>query len=132
MTDVPAWNVIPHGQFFILRDDMLAGGTKRRALDLMLRDIPETDVSYVGTIFGHGALALALACEDHGKRAHLFLSSNDNNHPLLHLLRKTNAVLHAARPEPVAMLMDHAAHWSHNHDAYLFLWDSTHRDFTSR
>jgi hypothetical protein len=93
---------------FVLRDDRIAGGTKRRALDLLLKDIQETHLAYAGTIFGHGALALAHACEAQGKSAHLYLSCNDDNHPMLESIRMTNAVIEICAPLPVEILFEKA------------------------
>lgn len=88
----------------IHRDDKIAGGTKRRALDLLVPNIPDHTLSYAGTIFGHGALALAHACEQSGKQARLYLSCNDINHPIIARIRKTNAVIERCEPLPVEQL----------------------------
>ena len=88
----------------VLREDLIAGGTKRRALDIMLADIPADEIAYAGTIFGHGALALAHACEAVGKTAHLYLSCNDDRHPMIGRIRKTNAVIKRCAPLPVEQL----------------------------
>ncbi|PZQ45307.1 MAG: hypothetical protein DI551_07735 [Micavibrio aeruginosavorus] len=88
----------------IQRDDLIAGGSKRRGLDLLLPTVPYNNIAYAGTIFGHGALALALACEAIGKTAHLYLSCNDGNHPMIENIRKTNAVIERCEPLPVEKL----------------------------
>lgn len=92
----------------VLRDDLIAGGSKRRALDILLQSMPESDIAYAGTIFGHGALALAHACEATGKRAHLYLACNDDRHPMIERIRKTNAVIERCEPLPVDQLYAHA------------------------
>lgn len=92
----------------IQRDDLIAGGTKRRALDLLIPNMVATDIAYAGTIFGHGALALALACEAAGKQAHLYLSCNDLSHPMIARIRQTNAVIERCEPLPVEQLFDAA------------------------
>ena len=93
---------------FVLRDDNIKGGTKRRALDLLLKHIPETRLAYAGTIFGHGALALAHACEAQGKTAHLYLSCNDQTHLMLERIRMTNAVIEICAPLPVETFFEKA------------------------
>ncbi len=103
-----AFTVEPLDNLFVLRDDLIAGGTKRRALDLCLNDIPQKKIFYAGTIFGHGALALAQACKEQNKQAHLYLSSNDAEHPMLKKLRDTGAKIHRAGPVPVDALLDQA------------------------
>jgi hypothetical protein len=92
----------------VLRDDLLAGGTKKRGLDLCMTEIGERNIFYAGTIMGHGALALALACEQTGKQAHLFLASNDDHHPMLKQIRATNARIHQCDPSPVSTLLSSA------------------------
>lgn len=104
----------------ILRDDLLPGGTKRRGLEILLKDMPQTECVYAGTIFGHGALALTLACADHGKRARLFLASNDTDHPMLHRLREAGAVIDVALPHPIARLYEQAEIYARGHGAHLF------------
>lgn len=103
-----------------LRDDLLPGGTKRRGLERLLRDMPDTDCAYAGTIFGHGALALALACAEAGKRAHLFLSCNDTAHPMLDRLRDAGADVAVAAPLPVMVLFEQAGAWAKDNGAHLF------------
>lgn len=90
--------------FSVVRDDLVAGGTKRRGLDLLLPEIPDHAIAYAGTIFGHGALALAHACEAIGKQAHLYLSCNDDNHPMIARIRKTNAIIERCEALPVEQL----------------------------
>ncbi len=117
---MPPFKILPLGNFYILRDDLLSGGTKRRALGRLLPTIPQTDFTYAGTIFGHGALALALACADHGKTAHLFLSCNDADDAMLARLRDAGAQIHCASPVPIAELNLEAATWAARNNAHHF------------
>lgn len=92
----------------IHRDDLLEGGTKRRALRLMLANMDAPSVFYAGTIMGHGALALAHACAETGKRAEIFICGTPDD-PMVRKIAATNAVLHLQPPMPVAALHDLAA-----------------------
>lgn len=87
----------------IHRDDLLEGGTKRRGLKLLLETISSSTVFYAGTTMGHGALALAHACTDAGKRAQIFLSANPND-PMVQKLKDAQAFLHLHSPMPVDTL----------------------------
>jgi len=98
------FTVKSYEHIFVLRDDLIAGGTKRRALDILLQGLTEKDVSYAGTIFGYGALALAHACEAAGKTAHLYLSCNNLGHPMLEHIRATGAVIERCEALPVEQL----------------------------
>ncbi len=103
---------VAQGNLTVLRDDLLPGGTKRRALTHMLKDISEDRIFYAGTVMGHGALALAHACADHGKDAHIFLCGDEED-PMVQRLRAAGAVLHLHPPLPIAALyaitQEHAA-----------------------
>ena len=87
----------------IHRDDMLEGGTKRRALDLLISSSAETDYFYAGTVMGHGALALARACADYGRNAHIFLSAAPDI-PMVEKIRSAGARLYLHPPLPIAKL----------------------------
>lgn len=87
----------------IQRDDLIAGGTKRRALQILLQNINERRISYAGTTMGHGALALAHACEDVGKQAEIFICA-DNDNEMVRKIRKTNAIIHLEAPAPISTL----------------------------
>lgn len=93
--------------FSILRDDIIEGGTKRRALDILLKSLPADSVSYAGTIMGHGALALAHACADNAKTAHIHICANDA-HPVIEKLRIAGARVLLHPPMPVATLHEYA------------------------
>ncbi len=60
-------------------------------------------VFYAGTIMGHGALALAHACQDNTKTAEIFISANGDE-PIIQKLKQTNAILHLHAPLPVSVL----------------------------
>ena len=87
----------------IQRDDLIAGGTKRRGLDVLLKDIAAPRLFYAGTKFGYGALALAHAAQDAGKQADIFLSAEDT-YPMVEKIRMTNANLYLQPPLPIATL----------------------------
>lgn len=86
-----------------MRDDIIVGGTKRRALDILLNQIPNVKIFYAGTTMGHGALALAHACQDNNKTAEIFISANGDE-PLIQKLKQANAVLYLHPPLPISTL----------------------------
>jgi hypothetical protein len=90
---------------FVLRDDLLSGGTKRRGLDILLGSLAAENTFYAGTTMGHGALALAHACTDHGKTAHIYVCG-ENDHPMIQKLRAAGAHLHLQPPMPITDLYD--------------------------
>lgn len=64
-------------RFNVLRDDTFPGGTKARILTLLLEDIPEREIVYAGHPYGYASLALAHACERHGKTATIFFAQTN-------------------------------------------------------
>lgn len=66
-----------HNGFNIVRDDLLAGGTKRRALLRWLPSLEQTHFIYAGSVFGSGGWALAEACRDLDFTCTLALSKAD-------------------------------------------------------
>lgn len=97
--------------FHILRDDLIEGGTKRRALNIMLSRMNEQNIVYSGTVMGHGALALAHAAKDTGKSAHIFIASGDPDHASIEKLRGANAIIHLLPPQPISSLYQEALNW---------------------
>ena len=66
-----------HGNFYIARDDLIDGGTKRRALLEWLPTLNAKEFYYAGTVFGSGGWALAEACRDLGFFCHLLISKSE-------------------------------------------------------
>ena len=75
----------------VVRDDVLPGGTKRRALDYLIGHHPD----YTGIqewvygsspAHGYAQVALSLVCRHYGKQAVLFMADRDasTRHPLQH------------------------------------------------
>lgn len=68
-----AWRNAPvlerHGRFHIVRDDLIPGGTKTRALCELLAGSDSARVAYACDKFGHGPLALAHAAAAWGMEA---------------------------------------------------------------
>ena len=55
---------------FIVRDDLLEGGTKRRLFTEYIKHFPhDKEFVYASPRQGYGQLALALSCRDLGKQA---------------------------------------------------------------
>eukprot|EP00029_Vermamoeba_vermiformis_P009202 TRINITY_DN4517_c0_g1_i1.p1 TRINITY_DN4517_c0_g1~~TRINITY_DN4517_c0_g1_i1.p1 ORF type:complete len:251 (-),score=14.19 TRINITY_DN4517_c0_g1_i1:141-893(-) len=59
--------------FLVVRDDLVLGGSKSRALQPLIRNHPDiTEYVYAGPTTGHAQIALALNCVQQGKRARIF------------------------------------------------------------
>lgn len=71
---------------FVVRDDLLPGGTKQRALLAVLKDSPADEFVYAGPPQGSAQVALAHVAKALGKRATIFVSGK-NHAPLSRLSR---------------------------------------------
>ena len=67
---LPAPVLQEHDGVLVVRDDLLPGGTKRRAIHALF-DEHETYV-YASPVYGYAQLALAYAARDYGKKAMIF------------------------------------------------------------
>lgn len=70
-----------HEDFFIVRDDLIEGGTKRRVIHVLF-DEAHTEYVYASPVFGYAQVALAYACRDAGKRATIFCAQRKHRHAL--------------------------------------------------
>ncbi len=95
-------------QFYIAREDLLPGGTKRRALLRWLPEIKTDHFIYAGSVYGAGGWALAEACRDLGFRCTLALSKSEYRP---HWLDRIDCTIEWHDPQPVqdilAIYKDH-------------------------
>ena len=69
-----------HEGFMVVRDDILPGGTKRRAIHALFDDRPE--YVYASPVYGYAQVALAHAARDHGREATIFCAKRKEHAPL--------------------------------------------------
>lgn len=69
-----------HDGILVVRDDLLPGGTKRRALVHLLS--PGAEYVYASPAAGYAQVALAYACRDVGARCLVFTAARRTLHPL--------------------------------------------------
>lgn len=67
--------------FKVVRDDLLEGGSKRRAFHEVLPRKNAKEFIYVATPYGHGQLALALSCRALGLQATVIYPKLDGDFP---------------------------------------------------
>jgi len=68
------------GQWFVVRDDLLPGGTKQRVLPLFL-DGAYSEYVYASPAYGYAQIALAHSCAGMGKQATVFVAKRSQLHP---------------------------------------------------
>lgn len=83
--------ITEHDGFLVLRDDLLPGGTKRRAIHTLFGHASE--YVYASPVFGYAQLALAYAAADHGKRSTIFCAARKELHPMTCKTRDAGATI---------------------------------------
>jgi len=58
--------------FYVVRDDLFEGGTKRRAFASLINLIDESELVYAVDYYGHAGYAIGLTALDAGKKVRLF------------------------------------------------------------
>ena len=74
------FTITKHGDLFVVRDDLVPGGTKARALPVALPSGIEEFV-YPSPAFGYAQIALSVAARELGKRATVFVAKRKTLHP---------------------------------------------------
>lgn len=65
----------------VVRDDLLPGGTKVRALPALIDDDSADEFVYAGPAYGYAQVALGHACRSAGRRATCFVPARSSLHP---------------------------------------------------
>lgn len=99
--------VTPVEHKLILRGDLVKGGAKMPALLRYLLTLHHTDFAYVGSVYGSGAWAVAVACAELGYACSLYLSKSKHTPPWLSHVERTGAIVNWCDPSPVATLHDY-------------------------
>lgn len=85
--------IAEHEGIMVLRDDLLPGGTKRRAI-ASLFEPQYSEYVYASPVYGHAQIALAHACRDHGLRASIFCAKRSERYSLSLEAMAAGAVMH--------------------------------------
>ena len=70
-----------HEGFLVVRDDLLAGGSKRRFIRPLIESSPKNEWVYASQSNGYAQISLAYVCRDLGKQATLFIPKCKELHP---------------------------------------------------
>jgi hypothetical protein len=73
--------VVQHDGIYVVRDDRLPGGTKRRFTDAFVQVVDNAEVVYAATAYGGAQIALALSAKAAGKRATIFVAKRGRLYP---------------------------------------------------
>ncbi len=97
ISPLPPPHVEQHEGFWVVRDDMVLGGSKRRALPACFTEEHDEYV-FCAPAVGAAQLALALACADLGKKATVVTAKRKQRHPYTGLAVLYGANLIEASP----------------------------------
>lgn len=89
---LPAPIIHEHAGFLVVRDDLLPGGTKRRAMHTLFDE--RSDYVYASPVYGHAQIALAHASRDYHKRALVFCAARKTRYPLTQQAVDAGAIIH--------------------------------------
>lgn len=121
-----AWERPPvvyrYGEGYVVRDDLLPGGTKLRAIVPLLSRIGAEEYVYAGPPWGGGALALANACRILGKRCTLFYAARKALVPRQIAAQALGARLELVRPGYLTVLHARAEAYCRETGAHLIAW----------
>lgn len=79
MSELPEPVILEHDGILVVRDDLLAGGTKGRALPVLFGDAEE--YAYASPVYGYAQIALAHCAARLGKKAIVFCARRKQPHP---------------------------------------------------
>ncbi len=68
-----------HDGILVVRDDLIAGGSKRRFVDRLI--VGKSEVVYASPCYGGAQIAIAHAAREIGARATIFVAKRKNPHP---------------------------------------------------
>jgi len=71
--------LVEHEGIVVVRDDLLPGGTKRRALHVLLDD-QHNDYVYASPVYGFAQIALAHTAQDYNRNATIFCAKRNYRH----------------------------------------------------
>lgn len=91
--ELPAPVLEERNGFVVVRDDMLPGGSKRRALTPFFASQPDEEFVFGGSAQGYAQLAMAWSARDTGKRATYFVARRKELHPLTAEAQRVGATI---------------------------------------
>jgi threonine dehydratase len=114
------WIIEPHGDFWVVRDDLLPGGTKQRFLPVMMEG--QREVVYAGPAWGGAAVGIAWTARQMGIQATLFYAARQGLTPRQELAKQWGARLAHVRPGYLSVVRARARQYCQNTGAKLLEW----------
>jgi hypothetical protein len=109
-----------HGRLWVLRDDLLPGGTKQRFLPELM--VGASNVVYPGPAWGGAAVAIAILAREMGIDATLFYADRKERSPRQLLAARYGARIHTVRPGYLSVVRARAREYARATGARLLDW----------
>jgi threonine dehydratase len=107
------------GRFYVVRDDLLPGGTKMRYMLPFLAARPERDIVYASPAQGYAQIALAHVCRMLGKRAVIFVAKRAVPHPRTIRAKEAGAMVYQVAHGRLNVVQHRARMFAQDHGAML-------------
>lgn len=109
--------IIEHEDIFVVRDDLLPGGTKRRAIHVFFDDHDE--YVYASPVWGYAQVALAHAAIDYAKYATIVCAQHRERKPLTVQAQQLGANIIEVNPGYLTVTQARAREYAQAHHAKL-------------
>jgi hypothetical protein len=109
--------IVKHDGILVVRDDLLAGGTKRRVIPALFDDHDE--YVYAGPVQGYAQLALAIAALEHGKHATVFCAKRRIRHPRTEAVIAAGGNVEECSPGYLSVVRKRASDYCHERGVLL-------------
>lgn len=117
--EVPPLRVDDIEGFRIVRDDLVVGGTKRRALDRVIASIEADELIYATPAYGFAQIAIAFACRAAGKKATIVVAERKVRHPRTALAASAGAEIVESKAGYLSVVQKRARDLAAERGAYL-------------
>ena len=107
-----------HNGIYVVREDLIPGGTKRRAIASLFTD-NQHEYVYPSPVWGYAQVALAHAAQDHDKHATIFCAAHAVRKPLTLEAARLGAGIHEQRPGYMSVVRARAREYCHREGAQL-------------
>lgn len=121
LTAIPPLTVVEHDGIRVVRDDMLTGGTKVRALVRLIPLLDATELIYASPAYGYAQIALAQACAIMGKKATVFVAKRKDLHPRTAKAKELGADIQQVPHGYLTHVTAKAKEWAHAEAGRLLL-----------
>ena len=108
-----------HNDVWVVRDDLITGGSKARIFKALMHDRPEQSFIYAGPVFGAAQVALAATAYQAGKEAVIFVAKRSCRAPRTQLAQDFGAKIIEVSPGYLNVVQARAREYAERTGAYL-------------